>query len=258
MNLLNSSQFSLAVSTISSIGLGYYIWSSNSRLEEQIHLLEDRLGKMDQLFRHTLNTVSESKDENQNVIKKLADDVDSTRHTIALLKDATEVMAGKMGYIVKKKSRKNSRYSKKNVGRRSTAVRKKNKYRSDTDNSSDESEEEEQHRKRHRKSSKRTDVRRTTKRSTTVKKNSRRKKYEESSDESDSYSSTDDDSSVSDESEEEEEPVRRKRGGGGTKKSTRQQDKKKSTKSKKDSSVESDTEIDDIDALADMLNNMNQ
>jgi len=110
--LLNSSQFSLAVSTITSLGLGYYIYTSNSRLEEQIRIIEDRLNKMDQVFKQTLNTVSNSKDENQDIIKNLADDVNSTRTTIELLKDATELMAAKMGYVAKKKSKKyNSRYS---------------------------------------------------------------------------------------------------------------------------------------------------
>lgn len=126
--LLNSSQFSLAVSTITSLGLGYYIYTSNSRLEEQIRTIEDRLNKMDQVFKQTLNTVSNSKDENQNVIKRLADDVDSTRNTITLLKDATELMAAKMGYVSKKKSMKySSRHSRK------TATKAKSRSRDDSD-----------------------------------------------------------------------------------------------------------------------------
>ena len=139
--LLNSSQFSLAVSTITSLGLGYYIYTSNSGLEKQIRIIEDRLNKMDQVFKQTLNTVSNSKDENQNVIKRLADDVDSTRNTITLLKDATELMAAKMGYVVKKKSKKySSRHSRKTVTKtksrrsRDDSDRDRDRYRGERTN----------------------------------------------------------------------------------------------------------------------------
>lgn len=152
MNVLKSPQFSLAVSAISSIGLGYYIYSTNSELEKQIGTLLDRINAMELLFKDTVNKVSQSGANDKKVVDELTTDLENTKRTLSLLKETADLLANRMGYSVEKKSRKGRNYKKRNSSRYDADSRSKGRKsrrgKVRYDDSEDEQEEQYKSRKK--------------------------------------------------------------------------------------------------------------